>query len=348
SLCTQDIVLDITEPDSLVLSTQHTDVSCFGFADGTGEVSILGGTNPFQISWNTDPVQDQNLAEGLAGGSYRVAVLDANGCTALDSVEIFEPDTLIVELIESSVVKAFCDWPNGQAAVQTDGGRLPHQIQWLGPSVINGLASDTLRGGSYAVSVSDLSGCVSTITVIIPETPPAAPNFITVPSFGDSILLSQADVFFSNQTIGGVAYQWNFGDGGLSEEENPRHRYGDTGRFPVTLTAFNSYFVCPVDTTIYLHIIPDGAIFLPNAFSPNNDGVNDLYFAGGEGLISYEMQIFDRWGRIVTTLTNLSSGWDGRNRQGNPVSEGVYVYHVRARMNDGSVVDRGGTITLFR
>ena len=68
----------------------------------------------------------------------------------------------------------------------------------------------------------------------------------------------------------------------------------------------------------------------------------------GEGLVSYELRIFDRWGREVALLNGLADRWDGRNRNGKAVPEGVYVFRVKANLNDGSVVDRGGTITVFR
>jgi gliding motility-associated-like protein len=116
----------------------------------------------------------------------------------------------------------------------------------------------------------------------------------------------------------------------------------------VKLIAFNEYFVCPSDTVVWLHIIPDGKVFFPNAFSPNGDGINDVFYLKAEGVAQVEWSIFDRWGRRVARYEDLERGWDGRHENGLAVPEGVYVYKIRARLNDGSRLERSGSITLIR
>ncbi|MEL6590752.1 MAG: gliding motility-associated C-terminal domain-containing protein, partial [Bacteroidota bacterium] len=348
SSCVDTISLTITEPPLLEVNLSQIDVSCFGFGDGQIFSDVQGGTPAYAYRWNTLPERQTADIDSLSGGDYQLWVEDANGCLDSASVSVFEPDSLTLAVISGSITEAYCDWPNGMAAVLSDGGRLPHTIVWQGQNTRSGPAVDSLFGGDYQVSVTDLSGCITTIEVPIPFTPPAQPNFRTDPSFEDAILFSQADIFFDNLSIGAVAYQWDFGDGGLAERENPQHRYLETGRYPVTLTAFNSYFVCPRDTTIYLEIIPDGDIYLPNAFSPNDDGHNDRFQIGGEGFQTFEIRIFNRWGELLAQSNDPSFGWDGTNRRGQAVPEGVYVFRVQAVLNDGFEVDRGGTITLIR
>jgi gliding motility-associated-like protein len=348
SACVVNYPFEITEPPLLVATASHTDVSCFDFADGTAAVAVEGGTPGYEYLWKTVPNQYTSVATGLPGGQYSVRVWDQNGCEARDTVDIFEPALLTLELLPGSIVEAYCDWANGEAAVVSDGGLQPHDIRWEGPNIREGYAATDLLGGDYVVSVTDRNGCVTTLPVFIPDTPPAVARFETLPSYEDSILLSDAQILFDNQSIGAAAFHWDFGDGGMSDAENPVWHYQETGVFPVRLTAYNSYFVCPTDTTVFLHIIPDGDVFIPSAFSPNDDGINDLFFLGGEGLVSYELQIFNRWGERLKVIQSLSEGWDGTNARGLPVPEGVYVYHVKALLNDGSEVDRGGTITLIR
>ncbi|MEL7530700.1 MAG: gliding motility-associated C-terminal domain-containing protein [Bacteroidota bacterium] len=348
SSCVQTLSFDITEPSLLELSLSATDISCFGFDDGQIFSQLSGGTAGYQYVWSTVPERFTPDLDSLAGGQYQLIVEDINGCLDSAFAMINEPDSLTLAVVSNSISEAFCDWPNGVAAVVSAGGRLPHDIVWQGQNTRLGPDVDSLYGGVYNVSVSDLSGCVTTIAVPIPFTPPARPDFRSSPTYADSILLSQANVYFENLSIGGVAYHWDFGDGGFAERENPTHLYQNTGSFPVTLTAYNSYFVCPRDTTIYLEIIPDGDIFVPNAFSPNGDGHNDLFYVGGEGIRNFELLIFNRWGELLAQSNDPAFRWDGTKRQGQVVPEGVYVYRIKAVLNDGFVVDKGGTITLIR
>ncbi len=348
SACVTAFELTITEPPLLILAATATDVSCYGFGDGQGIAAALGGTPGFSYAWDTEPVQTTSEATGLDGGTYGVQVWDEKGCEARDTLTVFEPDSLTLELLPGSVVEAYCDWPNGQAEVDSEGGILPHTYRWEGANGSAGRAVDDLLGGDYVVTVTDANGCETPIEVFIPFTPPASPAFATLPSHEDSILLSQARIRFENLSQGAVAYTWDFGDGGIASDEQPVWTYEETGAFRVTLTAFNAYFDCPVDTSLWLTIIPDGALFIPNAFSPNGDGYNDRFLLGGEGLVRYELQVFNRWGERLAVIQNLAEGWDGTNAQGQPVPEGVYVYRVTAEMNNGARLERGGTITLIR
>lgn len=348
SSCVTSLSFDITEPALLEVALSQIDVSCYGFGDGQIFSQVNGGTSTYQYFWSTVPARNSPDLDSLGGGAYQVLVEDANACRDSALAFIFEPDSLTLTIVPNSITEAYCDWPNGTATVLSQGGRLPHEIVWQGPNTRLGPSVDSLYGGAYRVAVTDFSGCLTTIPVAIPFTPPATPFFRTAPSYEDSILLSDAEIFFENLSIGGVAYEWDFGDGGLAERENPTHQYENTGRFAVTLTAYNSYFVCPRDTTLYLNIIPDGDIFIPNAFSPNDDGHNDMFFVSGEGMKLFELQIFNRWGELLAQSNDPTYRWDGRSRQGFAVPEGVYVYRVQAVLNDGFKVDKGGTITLIR
>ncbi|MEM7367083.1 MAG: PKD domain-containing protein [Bacteroidota bacterium] len=349
SLCMTLLEVNILEPPLLEISAMSTDVTCFGFDNGTGTVEITGGSPEFVIEWDSPSPQNTQTATGLGPGSYQVIVSDLNGCMETASIDVFEPDTLELTIVDGSFVEAFCNWENGEAAVEAVGGIEPYVFRWEGPGFRDGPVATQLFGDTtYTAIVTDSNGCETAIPVFIPQTPPATPMFLTDPTFEDSILFSQANVQFLNQSIGAVAYSWDFGDGDLSDEEHPMHQFTDTRVYAVTLTTYNKYFVCPTDTTILLHIIPDGSLYVPNAFSPNNDGYNDFFYPMGEGLIDYEMIIFDRWGRKIAVLSQLEAHWDGRSSSGQALPEGVYVYRVTAHMNNGATVDRGGTVTLLR
>ena len=88
-------------------------------------------------------------------------------------------------------------------------------------------------------------------------------------------------------------------------------------------------------------------VFVPNVFSPNNDGKNDQLFVFGNYIATLEMSVYNQWGERMITITNKNQGWDGRYK-GSPQPVGVYVYVLRAEMTDGRKVNMKGSITLVR
>ncbi|MBI2731221.1 MAG: gliding motility-associated C-terminal domain-containing protein [Sphingobacteriales bacterium] len=88
-------------------------------------------------------------------------------------------------------------------------------------------------------------------------------------------------------------------------------------------------------------------VFVPNVFSPNNDGKNDKLFVYGNYIQQLEMRIFNQWGEQVAYITNTNTGWDGTQR-GKPQPVGVYVYVLKAVLTDGRTVNLKGSITLVR
>ncbi|MEO0471949.1 MAG: PKD domain-containing protein, partial [Bacteroidota bacterium] len=285
--CTAGIdSIEITEPDLLVVSTDKIDVRCHGNADGRAISLVNGGTWPYTYQWDDLSQQTDSIAIDLPIGTYSLMVTDANGCTEITMTSLVQPDTLV--LAQTDLVEAFCDFDNGAAEVQASGGiSNQYTYAWDSNPPREGQRVENIFGGSYLVTVTDQNLCTDTLTVSIPNTPPAVPFFTGEPDLGASILWSQSNIQFQNQTEGGVAYQWDFGDGlGLSEEENPRYEFAEPGTYVVRLTAFNEFFVCPTVFADTIVIIPDGSIFIPSAFSPNNDGVNDGFNAVGEGIQS--------------------------------------------------------------
>ena len=88
-------------------------------------------------------------------------------------------------------------------------------------------------------------------------------------------------------------------------------------------------------------------IFVPNAFTPNNDGKNDIVYVHGPNIKNLKFYVYDQWGELLYTSLNLSNGWDGTYK-GSKEAVGVYVYYVEAVMNDGKQITKKGTITLLR
>ena len=98
-------------------------------------------------------------------------------------------------------------------------------------------------------------------------------------------------------------------------------------------------------TSNYAEVIPPTSIFIPSAFTPNNDGINDDFGVKGEGIQNYQMLIYNRWGEVIYSSTNPKEHWDG-NYNNAPVENGVYVYEVFAK--GFGKRPKTGSVTLLR
>ncbi|MEM7656395.1 MAG: gliding motility-associated C-terminal domain-containing protein [Bacteroidota bacterium] len=337
----------VSQPDTLIATTVSDSVRCFGEANGSATVEITGGSSPYALQWDDPAFQTDFEAVGLLAGTYQVAVIDSNGCVATATQEVQEPLPLEISLINFS--DAFCDWDNGIAEVAATGGVGGYRFEWTTTPPSQGPRQTNLTEGSYLVQLFDQNACLDTLSFRLGNTPPATASFTGSPNPADTILLSQASIQFQNTSEGAVAYEWDFGAlGALSDEENPSFTYQEPGEYDIRLRAFNEFFVCPTDTTIRLVVIPDGVIYFPNAFSPNGDGNNDEFYLGWEGVVTFEMIIFDRWGKEIVRTNQADYRWDGYMPGGGPVPEGVYVFVVRATLNNGTRQERSGSVTLIR
>lgn len=336
----------VTQPDLLETFPDYQEVRCFGEDNAIAWTNTTGGNGGNTIEWLTEPIQIGDTATGLIAGTYAVRIEDSLGCEAVAEVTITQPDLLVVSI--DSIREAFCDWENGAAWLSGAGGTPEYQYEWIPSTNQNGPSAVNIVGLAYQVGLSDSRGCQDSIIVDVPNTPPADSRFTTIPDPSAPILESVGAIQFDNLTTGAVSYLWEFGDGGLADEKNPVHLYQEPGEYTVTLTAWNSFFVCPTVFSLRLTIIPDGKLYYPNAFTPNGDGNNDVFYIKGEGVTDLEVLIFDRWGRFITSWTNLDQGWDGIVPGKGYAQEGVYTFVVKAVTNNGARIEHGGTVTLLK
>ena len=192
-----------------------------------------------------------------------------------------------------------------------------------------------LTPGSYDVfvTVTDINGCVNSATAVgmINVYPVPVADFTMSPQ--PTTILNPI-ICFTDLSIGASQWSWDFGNpsdlNNTSTLQNPCHTYGDTGRFCVTLTALNS-FGCWDTTTYCLIIDPDFTLYVPNAFTPNGDGNNEVFVPEGIGMDKneYVLYIFDRWGNLIWQTDTWGKGWDGRANGGSEIAqEDVYVWKI--------------------
>lgn len=347
--CAVTASTEISQPALLEVTTSHTDLRCFESGDGTATAIATGGTPGYSYLWSNN--SNTPVTGTLSAGPYSVQVSDLNDCTAQGEVLVGQPDSIRIDLVDQNI--AYCNLANGSLLVDAVGGIPDYVYNWNTQPAQSGPMSTELAGGSfggpYTVTATDANGCENTLSLSLDNLAPPVAAFVTDPELDQELALSKAAIDFTNTSTGAVTYLWDFGDGSpFTNVENPGHTYAEPGTYTILLTAIDPNNSCPDTTSLSFTIIPDGVLFFPNAFSPNGDGHNDAFFVAGEGIVEMELVIFDRWGVELKRLYSETDSWDGTNANGNEVQEGVYVYVIKAILNNGAKLERGGSITLIR
>ncbi len=339
---------DLIDPPVLFVdSTDMLDASCFGSCDGYLFAAGGGGTPPYSYIWSNGSTD--SLQRDVCANTYVLSLVDNNGCEVLDTLEVGQPSEIIIDIVDQK--DASCGLANGEVTVAASGGAGGFSYQWSNGET--GPTASELLGGIlppviYQVVVTDSTNCINTLAVQIGVGAAPEADFETEFSPLDSLLFPEDGVEFINLSVNATDYLWLFGDGNVSDEENPTHVFPGPGVYEITLIAYDPAFQCPDTAKRTIAFYPPGRIYVPTAFTPNNDNTNDEFFAVGAGVITMRIDLFDRWGRHLRTLNSLEETWDGNNKLGNPVQEGVYVWKLEATLNDQVRVQRVGTVTLIR
>jgi gliding motility-associated-like protein len=158
-----------------------------------------------------------------------------------------------------------------------------------------------------------------------------------------------------------VSSIWSFGNGNTQTLTAAQYSlpitqiYQQPGQYTVTLYtskgAGSANNTCIDSTFKIISVDIPSKLEIPNVFTPNGDGSNDVFFVRMANLSTIKMSIYDRWGNLVYALENSNNGnveWDGKNQLGKEVAEGTYFYIVTATGKDGKAYDTKGTVSLYR
>lgn len=201
--------------------------------------------------------------------------------------------------------------------------------------------------GTYTVSlqVTTNFGCtdIFTFTNMITVYPNPVAAFTAQPNPTTEF---DPTIYFTDESLGATVWDWNFGNGDSSTTQNPRVTYDAPGTYTVLLYVENQYG-CHDTISGEVIIAPEYTFYIPNAFTPNGDGINDSFGGAGTNIKNYEMYIFNRWGEKIHTSYDLTSRWDGY--MGNEkVQDEVYVYLVKIVDIFDQPHTYRGTVTMIR
>jgi gliding motility-associated-like protein len=199
--------------------------------------------------------------------------------------------------------------------------------------------------GVYTYYVNEAGICASALTPVTVVVGGVFASIGATPSTGFSPL----NVTFSNGSTTGlpITYTWNFGDGTANSNQfNPNHTYTSVGDYTATLIVTDG--ICYDTTTILIEVRGQSSILIPNVFTPNKDGSNDVFTVAGTNLASVEGVIFNRWGQQLFSWNGVKGYWDGRTIAGEECPDGTYFYIIKAKGNDGAEYAKNGAFSLIR
>ncbi len=322
-------------------------VTCNEQSNGFAEIkTIAGGTEPYFIEWSTG--ENTMRIENLPIGDYNVTVTDANQCSDEYSFEIISPNPLIASTLFTN--PACYSENNGWATIMVSGG-IEDYTYFLNNIEQDSNAFDNLSQGVYEIEVLDANGCYITNTFTLEEPVQLALDLGSDMSInsGESIQIegitnipfSEIDsIFWTN----------------IDSMDCPNCLDQEIITFEDIMIGLQiiSQNGCVAYDEIFISVMKEKNIFVPNVFSTTANTINNGFTISGSSTlekITY-LQIFDRWGNFIWSGNELqpgviSEGWNGYYN-GAPATQGVYVFIAEVRFLDGSTQKVAGDVTLVR
>ncbi len=316
--------------------------SCYSYYNGKIIASVSGGTFPYRYYW--DNVLGNDTLANVGEGTYSLRVVDTNGCEIDTILTLLQFDSLDISYL---IIKTPCvEVCHGEAIIEVKGGKPPYSFDWSNGEKTN--HAKKLCYGNNTVVIIDSNGCKKILTIFV-EDSSYFPQKVKITT--DTTVLYRSQSTTLNATDLGKAYSYLWSPAeylstttGVKTIATPKN----TTTYTVTVT---DTFNCKEWDTITIFVLDvicdDPYVFVPNAFTPNNDNNNDVLYVRGKLLTDIHFVIYDRWGEKIFETHDINVGWDGTFR-GKDCSPGVYVYYLEATCLGELFYFRKGNVTLIR
>ena len=321
-----------------VTETQVTDASC---GNANGVISVTGSTGSGAVGYALDggAVVQSGTFDGLPTGEYEVTVYDLAECSATVTLTVAEAQ--IEDLIATEIRNTSCGEANGMVTVTGTFGN-GNLIYTLNEETQTAETFENLAAGDYTLSVEDSDGCAVEKTFSVLPSDVLRPEATTV----TEATCGQAN---GTATLSANTTAVLYSTDGINFSENPRFDNLPAGDY----TAF--YQTGSDCTVSAAFTVPESEtsceVYVPSAFSPNNDGINDIFKPYSETEIMVtDLKIFGRWGQLLyaeknLSTTDLNAGWDGKTN-GTFLKDGVYIYVLNYMKGTENVLMKGDVLLV--
>ncbi len=334
--CVVTNTIAVTQPTPLTISTASvTNVICNATCNGAASVSATGGTAPYTYQWNSG--QSVPSINGLCAGTYSVNITDSKGCVNDTALTVTQPPAI---LLNSSVVDAHCDHPDGTATVSVSGGTPAYYYSWNTSPAQYSATANSLVPGNYIVTVTDSKGCLKTATVTVNNTPGVS---ITAQNFNNTTC--------SNNCNGSATVTGSGGTG-------PYTYFWNTSPTQSTATAVN---LCPGSYQVIIsdyHNCKDTAAFIISAPIPVTASVtatsNAICFGdattlsasatGGTGIFSYSWNNGAYVGQYYTVTPTSNTTYTVTAYDANGCASAPQIMNVN--VSPVPIVNAGADVTV--
>lgn len=325
-------------------------ISCYGEEDAIIQANVSGPGNNVEYSWSV-PASDTPLLENLGVGSYGITVENETGCTAEAQIELTQPLPLQAEW---SIKDVDCIEGLESGALflsHIQGGTSPYMFSLDGQAFSSQTQFTGLAAGTYNLLVQDLQGCEEEYNLTI-----NSPLLPTVDLGGDrKITLGETINIQAQTNLNALEYSWQtLLDYSCLNADCSEISIQPASSAQLLVTVTDTSTFCSATDLIFIKVDKTRHVYIPNAFSPNGDGINDRFelFGGTDVAEVLSLRIYDRFGGLIFETNNFSvgsplAGWDGYWR-GQPAPTGVYTYVAEVTFVDGATEVFHGDLTLVR
>ncbi len=327
-----DVLVSVSAPISTV-PVGVGDAVCRGDAITIGVDATGGDGTFFTYQWNPN-ISFFATQELYPDSSTTYSITTSDGCSepVTDTIQVFvfQPFSATVETSDTT-----CYGATGYATIEgVPSAFYGYEWQSSPPNFTQTIYGPVAT--TYQVTITEMeSGCEFDTSVTIPAFPNVAAYFTPNPN---GACLSEADPVaeFIDLSQGAARGTWDFGDGTTEPYaygNYPIHEYADTGVYTVTLFVENELGTCTDEFSFDVCVQPEFKLWIPNAFTPDGDGLNDVLEIVSSGITEFEFLVSSSWGTKIYRMTSIDDPfWDGTYK-GNAVQQDRYIYEVIAKGN---------------
>ena len=349
---TDDVVVFIDTVRPIANAGSDMEKNCYNPAVNLDGTNSSSGANITYLWTGNSTITNGNTTtptiSGSGIGNYTLTVTNTtNGCTSTDVAVVTSNFTQ--PGANAGATDTLCLGNNLTLNGTTTSGNVYYWTTTPQSNIVSGDSTLTPvinAGGIYTLNtLNTVNGCTSSSSVFVQE------FFVSAiidadPTTGQMPLT----VNFMNMGVADSSF-WDFANGQTFGDTNNMSIpspvvYETQGSYVVSLTSFNG--PCYVTTRITIEVIGTSVLIVPNVFTPNGDGSNDVFEFIFENLTELNCVIFNRWGKQVAEITAPDKSWDGKISGGSDASDGTYFYILKAKGLDDVDYDLKGTVTLIR